>query len=338
MVANKKKCQVVAEIGSNHNGSWKTALAMLDHISKAGADAAKFQFYRAGRLYPPETVVADYLVGKGGIQKETKIVDLLKSSEIPKEWLEKLLKACSDRNLELIMSVFDVESLDVLCRNGIKTLKIASSEISHYPLLNAVGKTGLRVILSTGMSTLGMIEKALETIGHDRITLLHCTGAYPAPENEVNLRVISTLKKAFGRPVGLSDHTAGLHAASVARVLGATMIEKHFTLDRSLPGPDQAFAITPDELKTLVETVRVTETLLGSPRKKITPKEAEMTGYTPGLFAAEDIPENTRIESRHIKIFRRNGSGIGTEYMDVVLGRKTSGVIYKGDVLTWEKL
>ena len=335
---DQSACKIVAEIGSNHNGSWTTTLEMLDRISIAGVDAAKFQFYRADLLYAPDTVVADYLVGKGGIQKETRIVDLLRPTEIPESWLGKLKNACKDRNLDLIMSVFDVGSLGILCRQGIQTLKIASSEISHYPLLKAVGETGLPVILSTGMSTMGMIEKAVDLIGHKDITLLHCTGAYPAPENEVNLRIIPTLRRAFGCPVGLSDHTMGLQAASVACALGATMIEKHFTLDRSLPGPDQAFAVTPDELAALAKTVRTTETLLGSSLKKITPKEREMVDYTPGLFAAADIPRKTSLEEKHIQILRRSGSGLGTEFLEVVLGRKTRTVVRKGDVLTWENI
>lgn len=331
-------CQIIAEIGSNHNGSWDMALDMLDRISESGADAAKFQFYRAERLYSKDTVVADYLVGKGGIRKNTRIVDLLKATEIPEEWLALLVRACRERRLALVMSVFDVDSIPVLVDAGIQTLKIASSEITHYPLLKAAGETGLPVILSTGMSSLGMIEKAVEHIGHSRITLLHCTGAYPAPQAEVNLRVIPTLRAAFGCPVGLSDHTMGLQAAALACALGATTIEKHFTLDRSLPGPDQAFAVTPEELTELVDAVRNAEVLLGSPAKTITPKEREMILYTPGLFAAQNIPENTVIQKKHIQVLRRGGFGLGIEFFEVVLGRRTATEIKKGEVLTWEKI
>lgn len=334
----KSFCKVVAEIGSNHNGNWETVLEMLDHISKTKADAAKFQYYRADKLYPVDTTVAEYLVGKNGIDKNTRIVDLLKPAEIPEDWLNELSIQCDKREIDLIMSVFDIENINILAKQGIKQLKIASSEITHYPLLKAVGETAIPVILSTGMSNLGLIEKAIETVGHDKIILLHCTAAYPAPDSEMNLLVIQTLRNAFGLPVGLSDHSKSAIASIIAVTLGAVMIEKHFTVDRNLPGPDQTFSITPLELKELVRLIRQTEDLLGNPRKIITSSEQETTKYTPGIFAAYDIVEGDRINGKDIDIKRRNGEGISTIHMDIVIGKYAKVFISKGEPITWDKI
>ncbi len=331
-------CEIVAEIGSNHNGCWDTVLEMLDHISEAKADSAKFQYYRADKLYPEDTRVAEYLVGSGGIEKDTRIVDLLKKAEIPEEWLGELVKQCKSRNVGLIMSAFDVGSVEVMVRHGIKRLKIASSEITHYPLLNAVGDTGLPVVMSTGMSNLGMIEKALKAIGHDDVTLLHCTAAYPVPDTEANLRVIKTLQYAFGLPVGLSDHTRGVLAAGIAFALGAVMVEKHFTLDKSQPGPDHAFSATPQELSELTDAVRRTGQMLGTTRKVVTEKESGTMEYTPGLFACCDIAEGSDINTGNIEVRRRNKEGIGTEYLDIVRERKARVFIPKGTPITWDKI
>jgi sialic acid synthase SpsE len=334
----QNQCDVVAEIGSNHNGCWDTALKMLDQISIAKANAVKFQYYRADKLYPENTYVADYLIGSGGIEKGTRIVDLLKKAEIPEEWLDELVVQCESRNIDLIMSAFDVKSVDVLVRHGIKRLKVASSEITHYPLLSAVGETGLPVILSTGMSNLGMVENALKKLGHNNVVLLHCTAAYPVPDTEVNLRVIQTLRHAFGLPVGLSDHTKGILAAGIAFALGAVMIEKHFTLDKNLPGPDHAFSATPHELGELTETVRRTEQMLGSSRKVITEKESGTMEYTPGLFAFCDIAEGSDIKENNIEVRRRNKEGIGAELLDIVKERKARVFIPKGAPITWDKI
>jgi sialic acid synthase SpsE len=332
------RCEIVAEIGSNHNGCWDTVLEMLDHISEAKADSAKFQYYRADKLYPENTRVAEYLIGSGGIEKDTRIVDLLEKAEIPEEWLVELVKQCESRNIGLIMSAFDVGSLEVLVRHGIKRLKIASSEITHYPLLNAVGDTGLPVVMSTGMSNLGMIEKALKAIGHDDITLLHCTAAYPVPDTEANLRVIKTLQHAFGLPVGLSDHTCGALAAGIAFSLGAVMIEKHFTLDKNQPGPDHAFSATSQELSELTDAVRRTGQMLGASRKVVTEKESGTMEYTPGLFACCDIAEGSDINTSNIEVRRRNKEGIGTEFLDIVRERKARVFIPKGAPITWDKI
>jgi sialic acid synthase SpsE len=245
---------------------------------------------------------------------------------------------CESRSIDLIMSVFDVESVDVLVRHGIKRLKVASSEITHYPLLSAAGETGLPVILSTGMSNLGRIEKALKTIGHDNVVLLHCTAAYPVPDTEVNLRVFQTLQHAFGLPVGFSDHTEGTLAAGIAIVFGAVMIEKHFTLDKNLPGPDHAFSVTPHELGELTGTVRRTEQMLGSSRKVITEKESGTMEYTPGLFAFCDIAEGSDIKANNIEVRRRNKEGIGAELLDIVKERKARVFIPKGAPITWDKI
>jgi len=311
---------------------------MLESASRTGVHGIKFQYYRANRLYPKGTRVAPYLVGKGGIGKDTSIVDLLRKSEIPEEWLPEIVSKCTLLHLDLIMSVFDVESVRVLHRYGIGKLKIASSEITHFPLLKAVGETGLPVVLSTGVSNLGRIEKAIEYIGHDNIVLLHCTATYPVSDNEANLSVIHTLRQAFGLPVGLSDHTTGTLAAVIAAALGAVMIEKHFTLDKKHQGPDHDFSITPGELADLVNKVKRTCVMLGDARKKVTVKELELIRFTPGLFASRDIPRDAVIDKGCINILRRSREGISAELLDTVIGRTAKEMIPKGAPITWESI
>ncbi len=330
-----KGCYVAAEIGTNHNGDLDTALDMIRRFGDLGAHGLKFQYLRAERLYPPDTPVAQYLVDQGAAPKGARIRDILAKVEIGPEGIERLMSACREQGREFLCSVFDLRSLEELVRAGLESIKIASTEITHYPLLEEAGQTGLPVILSTGMSGLGEIEKALSLINHDRVILLHCTAAYPTAPEEVNLRAMVGLGRTFGLPVGLSDHTLGPLAAACAATLGARMVEKHVTLNRNTPGPDHHFAASPKDFQDLVQAVDQALAMLGSARKAAAPSEQDLKAYRPGLFAARAIARGETLTRDMLTAMRRNKAGIGTEHLDLVLGREVKVSLEPGQALEW---
>lgn len=282
---------IIAEAGVNHNGSLDMALQLVDAAADAGADAVKFQTFRAERLVRRNAPKAQY-------QKQTTETDesqyeMLQRLELPHAAHVTLLDRCAVRGIDFLSTPFDEESLNFLTDElGLKTIKLGSGEVTNGPLLLRAARKGVSVILSTGMSTLGEVETALsclafgyiatdETPSLDafltaytcaegrealerRVTLLHCTTEYPAPFEEVNLRSMLTMKHAFALPVGYSDHTEGITVSVAAAALGASVIEKHFTLDRTLPGPDHRASLEASELAELVRSVRQTEAALGS--------------------------------------------------------------------------
>ena len=329
-------CRVVAEVGANHDGDLERALVMVARFAALGADAIKFQFYRPDRLYPAGTMVADYLVGRGGIGQKTSISQVLARCRMGQDWPPVLAQACRAAGVGFISSVFDPEGVPVLRRGGVEAFKIASTEITHYPLLRQVGATGLPVIVSTGMASLGEVEKALVALGHERVTLLHCTACYPTAPADVNLRAMLTLRQAFGLPVGFSDHTEGPLAAALAAGLGACMVEKHVTLDRRSPGPDHAFAAEPEDFAAMVQAVRQAGLLLGDRRKAVRRCEAALTAYRPGLFAARDIAAGERLATTDLEVRRRDGSGIGVEHLEIVVGMRARVDIARGAAILWD--
>ncbi len=293
---------IIAEAGVNHNGDVETARRLIDAAVAAGADAVKFQTFKAENLVTRHA-------GKAGYQKITTDADesqlaMLKRLELKYEFHFELLDYCRQQGIEFLSTAFDFESLDFLVRElGVKTLKIPSGEITNGPFLLAHAQTGKRVILSTGMATLGEIETALgvlafgyigqdlppsvdafrraysskqgQAVLRDNVTLLHCTSEYPTPVENINLRAMDVLQQAFGLDVGYSDHSVGLLVPVVATARGATVIEKHFTLDRMLQGPDHQVSLEPDELKEMVRNIRDVEKALGQRLKCPQPLELE---------------------------------------------------------------
>ena len=331
----EKGCYLAAEVGTNHNGSLATALEMIGRFADLGAHGLKFQFLKPGRLYPAETRVADYLVEQGVAEKGAGINEIIEKVEFKDDWIAVLGQACREAGVEFLCSVFDPESLDPLIAGGLESIKIASTEITHYPLLEEAGQTGLPIILSTGMAGLGEVEKALGRIGHDQVILLHCTAAYPTQPAEVNLRAMVNLGQTFGLKVGFSDHTQGSLAGACAACLGACLVEKHVTLDHTMPGPDHHFAAEPEEFQELAQALVQTRTMLGSAKKKATGSEKELIGYRPGVFAAQGIGQGEEITREKIRIMRRNKKGIGAEHLELVLGRRAKSPIAPGQVLEW---
>jgi N-acetylneuraminate synthase len=287
---------IIAEAGVNHDGDPERAAALVDAAAEAGADAVKFQTFHADRLATADAPKAAYQSRADGANQ----LEMLRALELDADAHRMLARQCSDQNIIFLSSPFDVESLAFLVDEiGVDSLKIGSGEITNGPLLLAAAQSGRKVILSTGMSTLDEVRDALEILAFgydsgdvtptstarenitdlailkDKVTLLHCTSQYPAPMKDTNLRAMATLRDAFGLRVGFSDHTPGATAAIAAVALGAMVIEKHFTLDRSAQGPDHAASLEPDELASMIAYIRDVEAALGSGEKTPAASERE---------------------------------------------------------------
>lgn len=336
-VGDGHPCYVIAEAGSNHNRDLDTARRLIDVAAAAGADAVKFQTYSGRSLYSTKTPSFDYLAGL----TDQSPGQLLESISLPREWQPILAEHCRSQGVEFLSSPFDLEAVDQLDALGVPAFKIASFELVDLPFLREVGKRGKPVIVSTGMATLGEIEEAIAAAadgGATDIVLLQCASLYPAPPHIINLRAMATMKAAFGVPVGLSDHTLGIHVAVASVAAGADMIEKHYTLDRSHPGPDHGFAIEPDELVALVRQVRDVEAAMGDGMKRGPTPEESVEMYAKArrsLVAAVAIPTGTRITRKMLTV-KRPGHGIKPKFVDAVVGRTATVDIDEDEILTWE--
>jgi len=332
-------CYVIAEAGANHDRDLDTAFGLIDAAVAAGADAVKFQTYDGRLLYSTKTPRFDYL-GELGAKPAHELLDDL---ALPREWQPILAERCRERDIEFLSSPFDIAALDQLDALDVAAFKIASFELVDLPFLREVGSRRRPVILSTGMATLGEIEEAIGALadgGTTDVALLQCASLYPAPASTMNLRAIPTMAAAFGVPVGLSDHTLGNHVAPAAVALGAALVEKHFTLDRTRIGPDHSFAIEPDELVELVAAIREVEEALGDGRKRGPSPEEQKEMYAKArrsVVAAVAIPAGTRL-AREMLTVKRPGHGIKPSLIDALIGRAASTDIEEDEVITWEML
>jgi N-acetylneuraminate synthase/N,N'-diacetyllegionaminate synthase len=322
---------IIAEAGSNHNGNLDQARKLINVAAEAGADAVKFQVYSADTLYAKDTPVFP--------GEREPPYDVVKRCALPRNWLPELVAYTFKRGLVFLATPFDYEAVDQLDALGLPAFKWASSEINDLPLLKYAASKGKPMILSTGMSNLGDVQEAVDAVrstGNNAIVLLHCVALYPTPSDQVNLRAMDTLREAFQLPVGFSDHTLGLTASVAAVARGACVIEKHFTLDRRLEGPDHKFALEPSELKALVRAVREIEACLGSPEKRPTPgEEAKLPLSRRSIIAAVDIPKGCTITSDML-IIKRPGYGIPPKFLDVVVGRQARADIPKNTPIRWD--
>jgi len=337
-VGDNEPCFIVAEAGANHNRDLSMGKELIDVAARAGADAVKFQTYSAETLYSKKTPRFTYL--ERLTSKET--WNLIKEIELPREWQAELAAHAAARGIAFFSSPFDYRAVDELDALGVPAFKIASFEIVDLPLIRYAAAKRRPMIISTGLATYEDVQDALEACwaaGNRDVVLLQCASLYPAPPARMNLRAIATLRQAFGVPVGLSDHTLGIHVASAAVGLGACVVEKHFTLSRSLPGPDHPFAVEPAELAEMVRQIREVEAALGDGRKLgPAPDEEEMHQKARrSLIAARRIPKGTRIERDMIAI-KRPGFGIRPKFVDLVLGRVAKVDVDEDTVLTWEML
>ena len=320
----KNRTLIIAEAGVNHNGDLKLAKQLIDAAAEAGADLVKFQTFNADRQATRTAKKADYQT-RTTDSKETQH-EMLRRLELSAEMHKELIAHCAARNIGFFSTGFDIESVDLLVSLGQDHFKIPSGEITNLPYLRHIGRLGKAIILSTGMATMGEIEAAidvLEQAGTPRanMTVLHCTTEYPTPMAEVNLRAMQSIHAAFGVAVGYSDHTSGIEVAIAAVALGASVIEKHFTLDRNLPGPDHKASLEPEELKAMVAAIRNIELALGDGIKRLTPSEARNKPIArKSLVASQTIKAGEVFSAQNITT-KRPGTGISPMRWDEVLGQ-----------------
>ena len=326
---------VAAEVGLNHNGDLALAHRLIDAAANAGAGAVKFQSYRTEDFLADGSLEYEY-ESEGRLVRESQR-DMFKRCEVASEDLAGLAAHCADCGIVFFSTPTSEEGVADLHRLGVSLLKNGSDYLVHLPLIRAMARSGIPTVISTGMATLAEIDDAVrafrEAGGRD-LVLLRCTSSYPTPPEDVHLRSIPTLGHAFECPVGLSDHTDGVTAAVAAVALGACMIEKHFTLDRSLPGPDHRFSSDPAELRRLVDAVRETEQMLGS--AAIGPAPSEELGrreFRLSIAAGRALPASHRIEEADVA-YLRPGTGLPPAALDWVLGRRLAAAVPAGTVLT----
>lgn len=319
------KTFVIAEAGVNHNGSLERAKNMVKVAAKAGVDAIKFQTFRAETLVTKDAIKADYQIKASG-QSETQF-DMLKKLELSFESYLELLESCRLNQIEFLSTAFDLTTIDLLVTMGLKKWKIPSGEITNLPFLRKIASLGQEIIMSTGISDLGEIQDALMVfmtsgISPDKITVLHCNTEYPTPMQDVNLKAMQTIKSAFpGVHVGYSDHTEGIEVPIAAVAMGATIIEKHFTLDKNLPGPDHKASLEPDELTAMVRAIRNIEKALGDGIKKPSPSELKNRYVArKSIVAAKDIRKGETFTEENLTV-KRPGTGISPMRWDEVLGQ-----------------
>lgn len=319
------KTLIIAEAGVNHNGDLAVAKELIDVAANAGADWVKFQTFNADRLVTESAKKADY-------QSRTTDADesqyeMIRKLELTREMHELLIKYCRSREVQFFSTGFDLESIDLLVELGLESFKIPSGEITNLPYLRHVGQYGKPVILSTGMASLGEVEVAvnvLAQVGTPRscITVLHCNTEYPTPMADVNLRAMLTIRSALGVEVGYSDHTLGIEVATAAVAMGATVIEKHFTLDRNLPGPDHKASLEPDELKAMVMAIRNVEKAMGDGIKRPSSSEIKNKRIARKSIVAAHAIREGEVFSESNLVAKRPGTGLSPMLWDEVVGRK----------------
>lgn len=316
------KVLIIAEAGVNHNGSLEMAKKMVDTAKACGVDIVKFQTAKLDSLVSKSAHMADYQKKNTGVEESQK--DMLKKLLLDFDEFVELASYCNAVGIRFLSTPFDIESVKFL--NDFQDIwKVPSGEITNYPYLVEIGKTKKKVILSTGMADMDEIRAAINVLkehGTEDITILHCTTEYPAPIRDVNLNVMNSMREAFGFSVGYSDHTQGIEVALAAVALGATVIEKHFTLDRNLPGPDHKASLEPDELMAMVNSIRKVELSLGSSEKR--PSEVEMKNR---LVARKSIVAKTTIKAGDFLTennitTKRPGLGVNPMRWNEVLGTK----------------
>jgi len=318
---------IIAEAGVNHNGDIELAKQLIDVAADAGTDLVKFQTFNADRLVTHTAKKADYQTQTTD-NKESQH-EMLRRLELNEEMHKELIAYCAHRNIGFFSTGFDIKSIDLLVSLGQDYFKIPSGEITNLPYLRHVGQFNKEIIFSTGMATMGEIEETIDVLEQagtprSKITVLHCTTEYPTPMTEVNLRAMQSIHKAFGVATGYSDHTSGIEVAIAAVAMGASVIEKHFTLDCDLPGPDHKASLEPDELKAMVTAIRNIEVALGDGIKRLTPSEVRNKPIArKSLVASQTIKKGELFNSQNITS-KRPGTGISPMRLDEIIGRKAT--------------
>lgn len=337
-IGDGKRCFIIAEAGVNHNGNFVLAKQLIDAAIEAGADAVKFQTFEVEKLVTKFAPLANYQ--KRNLNTKSQY-EMLKKVELSKLEFKELFNYCKKKKIIFLSTPFDSQSAEFLYRLGIAAFKIGSTDLTNIPLLLQVAKYTKPIILSTGMSTLLEVKETVEAIystGNKKLILLHCTSNYPTKYKDVNLRAMDTLKKKFDIPVGYSDHTLGFEVALAAVAMGACIIEKHFTLNKSLPGPDHQASLEPRELKMLVEGIRKIEESLGKEKKELLASERQMCRLMRKSIAANtDIHKDSVITEEMLTI-KRPGTGLAPRELPLVLGKKAQRDIPSDTLISHDML
>ncbi|WP_292010866.1 N-acetylneuraminate synthase [Chryseobacterium sp.] len=321
-----KNCLIIAEAGVNHNGNIDNAFRLIDAAVDAGVDYVKFQTFKAENLVSKKAKKADYQIENTGKADESQL-EMLKNLELSHEQHELLIEYCKKKNINFFSTAFDLDSLDYLKEIGLKLVKIPSGEITNLPYLRKAAKLFNEVIISTGMAEMNEIKDAIHIftqngISLEKITVLHCTTEYPTPMQDVNLKAMLQIQKEFNTTIGYSDHTLGIEVPIAATALGAKVIEKHFTLDRNMEGPDHAASLEPHELKTMVSAIRnIEEAISGDGIKKPSPSEQKNIAIArKSIVAKKDIKTGDIFSEENITV-KRPGNGVSPMKWDEVIGK-----------------
>jgi N,N'-diacetyllegionaminate synthase len=336
-VGDNQPVYIIAEVGSNHNGNLDQAKRHIEAASKAKVDAVKFQTFRAKDHYSKHTPGFSYLNESGHTQST---YDLIESLELNRDWHEELNNFCTDLNMDFLSSACDYDAIDQLASLGMPAFKVASFDLSDVDIIMKMAEKNKPLLLSTGMATYEDIQNAINAAiqkNNNQILLLQCTSLYPAPSELANLNSIKTMNQAFGYPVGYSDHTFGDHIAIAAVALGACLIEKHFTLDRTLEGPDHAFAIEPQELIQMVKKIRDVELSLGDGLKN-GPRSEEREMFEKGrrsIHIKNKLETGEPIKRDNLCV-KRPGYGIAAIHLDNIIGMKVTRAIDNDRWIKWD--
>jgi N-acetylneuraminate synthase len=333
----ESSCEVIAEAGINHNGDLGTAKELIDVAIEAEADTIKFQTFQTEEIVTCDTERTEYQKRSG----DTSQHEMLSEVELSEQEHEELAEYCAERDIEFLSTPYDLESVEILERIGVERYKIASADIINKPLLQAVADTGKPIILSTGMADLGEIERAVEFLSESNcpsVVLLHCVSCYPVDLENLNLRFMDTLERAFDLPVGFSDHTLDTTIPVLAAGKGAAVVEKHFTLDRSMSGPDHAASLEPTELSDMVDKMRNAETALGDGAVRHPECEVQnRPAMRRSLHARHDLDSGDEITKSDLLI-TRPADGISPWEADEVVGRVTTADIKQHEPMRWSEL
>jgi N,N'-diacetyllegionaminate synthase len=328
---------IIAEVGVNHNGDMKLAKEMIDRASEIGANAVKFQTFKAEKLVTKGARKAEYQVKNTGTNSESQF-EMLKKLELSFGDFIELKHYCEEKGIEFLSTPFDLESAEFLREIGVHAFKIGSGDLTNIPLLKKISEMNIPVILSTGMANLSEVEEAVEVFDNQSLAILHCTSVYPAPYDEVNLKAILTLKHAFNTLVGYSDHTLGNEISIAAVAMGAKIIEKHFTLDKNLPGPDHKASLDVEEFTHFVQAIRNVEKSFGNGIKKCSHSEQDTKIVArKSIVATQKIKAGEKILPEYITV-KRPGDGIPPKYIERLIGRVVKNDIEEDQVIKWDDL
>lgn len=339
LVGPGEPAYIVAEMGVNHNGSFSQARAMVRAAIQAGVDAIKFQTFKADDFLRSKKEY--YTYGEQGRLVKESMYKMFKRLEFPWEWHKKLFPELRQKNREAFSTPMDVTAIDFLMSLNVSVFKVGADDLTNHPLLEYMASKNKPIILSTGMATLREVEEAVTVItknGNSRLILMHCVSLYPARPEEVNLRAMDFLRERFGFPVGFSDHTEGITCSLAAVARGANIIEKHFTLDKKLPGPDHYFSADPREMESLVRGIREIEKALGANIKRPSAREEKMRRLCRrSILSSSFIPKGTIITGERLSL-KRPGTGLAPKYLKEIIGHLARRDIKKDKLINWDDI